>query len=347
MKIYKGTVIAASETKVYERPADAQFYVSIPNFKTPVVVTYTTPFYSLGYGGMLAIPDPGATVLVFESEDNLFYYLSTVVEKNSKNSQAQPQMIVDKKQTYPDKSTLARKVFYKNQFGAGLSMTHIYKKDKIIDTTIVESTKKKMLILSDSSKWDGIALQNEHFDGMAIHNKGGSVAEERSIVIAAKNSISCVSQEGAARFSVQNGAHIDIINYSSDITNLNVLNPMRDGGDVNVISQNRDVNISVRGTKSNVFITTKLARIRIDPLGTVTIQAPKINFKAAESISLDAPTININSELETKMYSNGLTNITSNLQTQIEGGAGVYLNSGSPGTPNPILPDTTLTDNLD
>lgn len=351
MNIYKGKVLGPGSIKTYKRPADGQFYVQIKmseGLTEDVVATYTTPFYSIGYGGVLALPDPGSVVLVFRDTDNKYYYLSTVVEKADPNSVQQPRdMFPNKKQVYPDESTLGRRVTFENQFGAGLKMNHLYTSSNIIDNVAVKSTKGKMLLLSDSLKNDSIALFNEHDDGITISSGGNSSNETRSINITAQNSISCVSHQGKAQLVVGNGGHIDIINYSSDLFNTNVLNPAVDGGDVNIISQNRDINISVRGVTSNIFITTKLVRVRIDETGTVSVQAPIINLKGSVAINMDAPVINMNSDAGTFMYSNGITNITSNATTEIEGSAGVYLNSGFAGSPSPITPDPTLTDNLD
>lgn len=345
MKIYKGRVAGPSDFKVYERPADGKFYVEIG--ADLFEVTYTSPFYTVGYGGILAIPDPGSTVLVARDDDGSYYYLSTVIEKGDPESKKQPKNIFPKiKNVYPDKSTLSRRVTFENQHGAGLKMNHLYKKSNIIDNVVLASSRGKMLVLNDSFKNDSIALLNEHFDGLTINSGGNSANETRSIQMTSKNSVTCLSHQGTAQMIVGNGGHINIINNSSDVFNTNVIDPSRDGGDVNIVSQNRDVNIAVRGLTSNIFITTKLVRIRIDDRGTVSIQAPNINFKATQSINLDAPTINMNSEIETNLYTQGKTNITSSADTEIEGNT-IQLNSGRIGTPKPVIPDPTLTDLLD
>jgi len=354
--IMVGTVVGVrKDGKLYERPADGKFYVRVKELKTTFTVTYTTPFYKYGRGGMLAIPDPGSKVLIYAAPNNEYYYLSTIVEKANKKSSKQPKDLFDQvKKVYPDGSPLGHQVTFTNQEGAGLKINNIAKgasipgdPPKIIKNVILKSFKGKEVILNDTPKNDSIQIMNEHKDGIVINSDGNSVSARRSINISAQNSVNCISHQSSVKIAVGNGGHIDIINYSSDIFNLNVLNPMFDGGNVNIISQNRDVNIAVRGVTSNVFITTRLARIRIDELGGVTIQAPNIYFKGLNSINLDAPIVNINSTLGTNMYSTGTTNITSLLTTEVEGTGGVYLNSNNPGTPKPILLNATITDNLD
>lgn len=352
--IFVGTVVGVTKDgKLHKRPGDGKFYVRIKDLKSTVVVTYTSPFYKVGRGGVLAIPDPGSKVLVYAGPENEYYYLSTVVEKEAQSTKQPKDLLDNLNKVYPDDSTIGHQMTFTNQSGYGLKINNIKKPSfipgdppKIIQNVILKSFKGKEIILNDTPKNDSIQIMNEHKDGIVINGAGNSLNPSRSINITAQKGVNCVSQTGGVKVLVQNGAHIDIINQSSDIFNTSVLDPMFYGGNVNIISQNRDINIATRGLTSNIFITTRNVRIRIDELGTVSIQAPNINFKALASINLDAPIVNINSTAGTNLYSAGVTNITSLGPTEVEG-SNIYLNSGNAGDPLPITPDPTITDNLD
>lgn len=352
--IVKGVVSSHLDRKGKKIPRekDGTFFVDLEGYQDPVSVTYTTPFYSIGNGGMLAIPDPGASVLIIVSDDGNFYYLSTIVDFPSNDvtkGNETKEVVRDSKRAYPDETALCRRVTLTNQFDSGLKIQRIFSPAKIINNVFLKTENGKQVLLDDSPNGDAISILTEHKDGITIQAapSENGLNSERSIDISAKGSVYSRSFNGSQNIFVNNGGDINIINNTHHIVNPNTITPGYRAGNVNVVSQWNDINISVRGPDSNIFITTPLARIKIDTTGGVSVQATNaINLKSAVAINLDAPTININSDAQTNIYTGGTATLTG-ATVGIEGPGGVFLNSGRGGSPAPIAPDVTRTDYLD
>lgn len=298
MRILKAQVVSTQD-----KTQTGRFFALCPAVSNDyITVTYTSPFYTRNGGGMLAIPDPGSEILIWEDETE-YYYVSTIIKPSEpgdgNNAQITKFKTIEDREIYTERNK-PQKVTYEDQNGAGLSISNNYVPNKMAIKTEVKSRLGKKLLLSDAPDMDYIHLRNEHGDGVVITSDKTPFHSAQSIEIKCLGPQRIVSYQGSQDMVLVDGTDINMINHSTGVN----ADPVRQKqtGNVNFESVNRDVNI-VAGKR--VFIITPKARIQINEDGSIDVQAlaginvnsiAPIKLKSNISIELDAPIVNLNTQ---------------------------------------------------
>jgi len=297
-KIYKGRV-----EKYNKRPSGKQavYPVYLYDTSTTVHVTHTSPMYSVGYGGMLAIPDEKTQVLVFFNEsESKFYYLTTIVDFPDNTKELGPPNLtpeLDKKNLYIDDSSITHQVTYCNELNSGLKINYAESPKKRINNVLLTTEAGKQIILDDSPQ-DMIMIKNEHGDNIRITSTEGENQESKQAILGeSKGDISFTTQEGGVELKAGGKARdITLHNHAMPLPgfNPNCTYPYFLNGNINLISDYGDINLSLPSILGKICITTPFGRIVIDQLGTVHIYSKSIHMKALTNLILEAPYVGIN-----------------------------------------------------
>lgn len=298
MRILKAQVVSTQD-----KTQTGRFFALCPVVSNDyITVTYTSPFYTRNGGGMLAIPDPGSEILIWEDETE-YYYISTILKPSEpgdgKNAQITKFKTIEDREIYTERNK-PQKVTYEDQNGAGLSISNNYVPGKMAIKTEVKSRLGKKLLLSDAPDMDYIHLRNEHGDGVVITSDKTPFHSAQSIEVKCLGPQRIVSYEGSQDLIVVDGTEINLTNYSTGVN----ADPSRPDqtGNVNLDSKESDINLMA---SKRVFITTPRARIQINTDGSIDIQAltdininsiAPIKLKSNISIELDAPIVKLTTQ---------------------------------------------------
>lgn len=334
MNIYKAKV---TSTEDFNKAGN--FLAIVPEYGTgEFSITYTSPFYSVGNHGILAIPFEGSEILVACDTNGIFYYMSTVVGAESIGGGVKDFSVIGDQRVYGD-DTRPRRVTMTNANGAGVVVTRRYKEDSIVDSTVVKSSAGKKLSLDDSPEIDSVILRNQHGDGLTITADTNSVKPERGVELKSLGPQKFVSFNGDINIKLFDGREIEIENSSTG-SHAN-FGENRKYGNIRFITENGDLALISRSNDGRVFLITPNARIQIESDGTVRIESSNLVIDAEESITLQARDINLNAQ-NTIVTNAAVTNINSQGNTNIEG-AQVHLNSGLGSSDIPTPSPTELT----
>ena len=285
-------------------------------------VIYVSPFYHLNGGGVLAIPDIGSKILVFNDlNSGYYYYLGTIIDTPS--NPVIGGMIgwepISEPGVYSERG-IPQKVTYTNQVGAGLKISRRLLPNYMTSKVNLDSEKGKRISLSDSPKSDVVLIRNEHGDGIVISSQANDVHADRSIEVKCKGSQHFVSYQAAMNFYLIEGKDISIENFSTGSNSNTTAGEKGRFGNINIKSHNADINITGKGDKSDIFITTPKARIEIKADGSVLIDSQdSVRIQALKNIELKSTAGDISMEaLNINMKSTLNTNIQSMLNTSIE-----------------------------
>jgi hypothetical protein len=313
--------------------------VKLEKFDTAVDVTYVSPFYFMNGGGVLAIPEVGSKVIVFtDANTDESYYLGTIIDapSNPEKGGAIGWTPIGKNRIYSEKG-IPQKVMYTNQVGAGLSISRKFLPNYINAKVNLDSEKGKRISLSDSPNSDCILIRNEHGDGIVVTSQENDVHADRSIEVKSKGLQQYVSFQSAMNLYVIEGKDITLENFSTGANSNTTAAASGRFGNVNLKSHNADINITGKGSDSNIFITTPKARVEIKSDGSVLIDSQgdirmqslgNIELKStAGDINLEALNINMKSAIETKMSS---LNTTIDATVKFAAGGAIAILEGNP-----------------
>ena len=321
--ILKGTVISS-----LDEGSSGKFKAIFPALSQDIItVTYTSPYYTLNNGGMLAVPEEGSQILAFKDSEGEIYYLSTILEvpDNDQVDGISDWSVIGDRRVYSDRGR-PQKVTYANQVGAGLHLTRKFNPSTIVNQVDLKSERGKRVSLNDSPEIDAITIRNEHGDGILISSDGNSIHPERSIDIKSVGSQKFVVYQSDITLAVVEGRDINIENYSTG-ANANSGGQGR-FGNVNLRSQNADVTLVSRASDGRVFIVTPNARIQIASNGDIQMQSDgSITLDAANDINLKATNVNIKADLNISSEAGGTISSLSTGVNSLDG-AQVHLNSG-------------------
>jgi hypothetical protein len=275
--------------------------VSIPEVSNEAVnVTFTSPFYALNGGGMLAIPEVGSKILVL-SKNKKYYYLSTIVEQPS-NEQIGGLIdfrVINDKYLYTERGR-PQKVTYANQFNAGLKISRRLLPDYMSAKVDLDSEGGKRISLSDSPLSDVVLIRNEHGDGIVISSEANDVHSERSIEVKSKGAQRYVVFQSGMDIYVIDGRDINIENTSTGAyANDNAVGRY---GNINLRSENKDISVLSKSDNGRVFIVTPSARIQIESDGSIVLDSAQniqikstndIDIKSNKAIRISGETIDI------------------------------------------------------
>jgi hypothetical protein len=276
-------------------------YVAINEFNQTVVkVHYTSPYYSRGNGGVIAIPEVGSDVIVLSlnadggylDRAGSYYYITTIIDES--DTEENIGYIRKDFNTLNDKylydENKPKRLSFCDMFNSGLRISSITSKDFISSKVELVSRTNKRLILSDSPLSDLIMLRNEHGDGLVITSRPSDFIGERSVELKSKGSLRLVSYESEIGIFLTEGRDITIQNSS---TGVNGSASNKRSGNINIRSQNSDVNIVAKGEDSKIFIVTPKARIQIEADGSVKIESDASLDIKSQQLNIDSSQVNV------------------------------------------------------
>lgn len=300
MKILEGLVISNVDPD-----RQGMLAVAVDNQRTLLYVFYTSPYGGNSTHGMYAIPEIGDQVLVTQPDDsNLWFYLTSVYKSQpgSENTTSNlvpapgdqlagnllPDHLVYKSlgvpQRYGIKSPLGNQLVLSdssNELGQ-----NIYAK--------VQSAKGKKIVLNDSENIDSIIIRNEHGDHIKISTKSIPIKGQagRMIEVDCKGPLRLISREGSIDMRVVDGREINIENTSTGSKK----NPGAPDafGNINLISQYKDININVKNSQGKVNVASK-GNIEVKAEGTLDIDVKKeVTINSDIKLTVTAPQIYLN-----------------------------------------------------
>lgn len=308
--------------------------------ENPVEVTYVTPYASQHEAGMVAIPEEGTSVLIVLPENSSkWYYMGATYEPSVQRG---TEKILKENQYLPDKNIYRargrpQKVLLKDTKGNQLTLSSEYNPKFSNIKAELASSKGKKLILSDSPTFDSVLLRNEHRDGLKITATADNVSPARSIELECKGPQKIISRNSEIEIRVNDGREVTIENLSTGIKN----DPAfpEQFGNINVISHNKDINLTTKGLTGKIFIDAlgPEGHIQIDSAGTVTIWADRavkikgatIDIKADQDVNIEAGgSMNIKAG-GTLTLQGSQSNIGGDSTVAIEGPSRLDLNRGS------------------
>lgn len=271
MKVYKAQV-----TDNTDPLKEGKFSAYVPEFsKLPVKVTLTSPYYVPGHAGLIAVPPRGSEILVIQTEDTKeFFYLNSIVTQGeSRWKDISDDSTVTLDEELYDAGNSPRRILFKTVLGHKILLSERMDEDGQDIKIEIQTAKGKRFLLSDSPDTDLIALINEEGDGIKISTEDVGTLPKRSVEIDTNQSLRQISREGQIDLIVQDGREINIVNKSTGSKG-NQATPGRTGN-LNLESENRDVNVVVKAENGRIFLKAKggQGEVQIDSNGIITIHA--------------------------------------------------------------------------
>lgn len=304
------------------------------------MVRYTSPYWSHESGGMLAVPQPGSYILIVKSEDtNEWFYLTSIVEaldpekseaiiKNTRNE------ILDKSSEFRGKP---QQIVIQDPKGNALTLSSRYNPDFFDVRAELKSHVGKKLILSDSPTMDAIILRTEEREGMEgygarlkLTSRGDITSPANAAELETVGPQKFLCKESDMDLLVVDGRELTIRNRSTGL-NKNPGEPER-YGNVNIESENNDINLTVYEEDGSVFIDSLggAGLIQLDSGGKVTIHGAQgvaivsesdINIKAANDVNLEAGN-------DLNLRGGNIASMSASVLASVYGGAGAAIDGG-------------------
>ena len=328
-------VVGVVETNT-DRSRSGEIYVRFPKVLDgkPQWVTYTSPFYQVNGGGIVAIPQVGDQILALYNEDlipgeSLLYYHSTIVKNKAQagDEERKPNFEAlrssdPKAQYYNNKAQPVTQTFT-NAVGAGLYIHRDFSKNKISNNVTLKAETGDEINVGPL----GFQVRNPQGDSIVLTgSKSNDSYTARSLAIETQSmqEYKCTSSD--IKIKVVDGGDINILNDSTGSFGLNGVGG-KWSGNIRLKSKERNIDLAALGDESHVNIITQGATIQVDSQGTVKISSvSNIQFESAQSINLNATQgVNIFGGNGVQIGSNGSVNAN---------GSVVNLN----GTPVTFLP---------
>jgi hypothetical protein len=275
------------------------FYVKTNNRDSLLKVNYVSPYLNGGNSGFIAIPEIGARVLICKPDnDNEWYYLGTTSVPGLGNSLV--------KNTDPNNTRLPdsrvylasgrpQRYVFKSPLGNMLVLSDEKSESYYNVKAELKSPSGKGLKLIDSPNIDCVILENEHGDKIKITSKANEANAPRSIEIEAKGPVNIVSRDSALNLTVIDGKELNITNKSTGSKRSGPNDPTP--GNINVVTDNGDVNILAKGSDSSVFIEAQgsSSRIVLKSKGSIDLSADgNVNIAAGGDVKVTGSKIFLN-----------------------------------------------------
>lgn len=321
----------------------------------PFEVTYVTPYAVQNEAGFVAVPEEGTTILVCQPENaQKWFYLGSTFERSMEQG---TNKILDTTYRYPDKTiTRARgrpqKVILQDIKGNKLTLSSEYNPKYVNIKAQLESSLGKKLTLSDSPDKNCIMLKTEHGDGLKITSRPDVVSAARAVELESKGPHTYISRESSIDLRINDGKDITLENKSTGIR-VDPTAPL-EFGNINLVSENRDINLTTKGFAGRIFLDSLGAggHIQLDSEGSITIWATgavkikcgSLDIKSDTSVNIEAGT-NLSLKAANAVNIQGnTTNVGGDTTVSIEGPSRLDLNKGSRVTATPA--NVTETDRI-
>lgn len=211
-----------------------------------LLITYTTPYWSLGEGGFLASPQVDSIILIAEATNGGHYYVQSIPDYKSLSS-------TDSKLTRATGSPMRKS--FKGDRGAGLEIyDELSSEMQNVGVGLVTGG-GKYLKLVDSPGVDHIEMNNGLGDILKLTRKpqSGVMSTTRSLLAKIWGSITIFCRTGRLLIQNQDGGNIDILNNSKGQYAAST-SEKKKHGNVNIQSSNADVNLYALGEEGRIFI---------------------------------------------------------------------------------------------
>ena len=293
--------------------------VQIPALENRVeTVTFTSPYYRMNSGGMVAIPENDTQVLVLHNKnpregESSFYFHSCVVYDTPRgtNDGVNKDFVTlrnndPKAKIYATKPPFSAKPvtqMFTNTAGAGLYI----QRDFATPTMSNNVTLKSEMDAEVNVGALGVQIRNEEGDSINLAgSNGGDFYADRSLNISTKGPQEYKCTNSDINMRVIDGGDINIENNSTGMMSFGSapgmpqpLNPFPGvfpwSGNIRLKSRYRNIDLAALGEFSDINIVTNLAKIKLNQTtGSIEIftNGPGGNIKMTSmlgNIELNAP----------------------------------------------------------
>ena len=266
MKISKATIRETAAPAL-----DGSFTAFVLSEKCLKTVCYTSPFRAGESGGILFPPVDPQTILVCKpdgSDDDVWYYLSTVYEKpKTSNTHIEKDFVKGTLKADAEKVDKnlyrSRGLPMRNTIGSAgghkLLLSDEYGTDPRSEEPIdnrrleVKTMLGKVLKFLDSTGQDTLYLTNEHRDGIKITSSDTDpFSAAQSIEIESRGPQKQICRESQMDMLVNEGRELNLVNNSNGVWK-NIDYPEK-YGNINIESRNRDINLNCLSDTGRIFI---------------------------------------------------------------------------------------------
>lgn len=269
--------------------------VQIPALENRVeTVTFTSPYYRMNSGGMVAIPENDTQVLVLHNKnpregESSFYFHSCVVYDTPRgtNDGINKDFVTlrnndPKAKIYATKPPFSAKPvtqMFTNSAGAGLYI----QRDFATPTMSNNVTLKSEMDAEVNVGALGVQIRNEEGDSINLAgSNGGDFYADRSLNISTKGPQEYKCTNSDINMRVIDGGDINIENDSTGMMSFGSApgmpqppNPFPGvfpwSGNIRLKSRYRNIDLAALGEFSNINIVTKNAKIKLDSMGNVEV----------------------------------------------------------------------------
>lgn len=339
MKIYKTQVVSTTDLTQTGR------FTARLDGLGEIDVIYTTPYLGTNAeGGFFAIPEEGAEVLVTQPDNSPeYFYLNSIAGipnllPNTQQVEVPPEDILPERGIYAHRGVPMRFGFYTPK-GNKVLLSDGYNSQSIDIKVGLQSHTGKKVLLHDSPDIDSILIWNEHRDGIKITTDATEVSPARAIEVESVGPQSYICKESQMDILVYDGRELNIKNQSTGV-NRPGGSAAAKYGNINVESEHRDINMTVRSADGRIFIDAlgEAGLIQLDSTGKVIVNSTANNvevnaglsilLKAVGNISLEAGgLITMKSGAGINLDTTGLATILGALGVNADG-ATIHLNEG-------------------
>lgn len=287
--------------------------VSFPSLDNRVeTVTYTSPYYRMNSGGMVAIPEIGTEILALHNTnpndgESLFYFLSCVISEKYRGGSdeflqnpspgKQSRARINPNFTPFNNNDTKAKIYAKdgtpvtqaftNTAGAGLYIHRDFEKVPIANDVTLKSEGGNEVNVGSL----GIQISNEEGDSVVLTGATkNDMYAKRGLYIetTGPQEYKCVNSDINMR--ILEGGDVNIENNSAGLRSLG-----KWFGNIRLKSRFRNIDLVGGSPTSNVNIITPGANIQVDGLGNIKILSTgELNFNTFGSMNFTSNTGDIN-----------------------------------------------------
>lgn len=314
MEILVGIVVSNEDNT-----KSGKLRVSFPALDNRVEsVTFTSPYYRMNSGGMVAIPENDTQVLVFHNKnpgkgESSFYFHSCVISDMPRetNEDINKDYVSlrdndTKAKIYANNPPFAAKPvtqMFTNTAGAGLYIHRDFSTPTLSNNVTIKAESDSEVSVGPL----GVQIRNEEGDSINLAgSKGGDFYADRSLNISTRGPQEYKCTNSDINMRVLDGGDINIENNSTGMMSFGTSPGMMPpptplpgaypwSGNIRLKSRYRNIDLAALGEFSDINIVTNLAKIKLNQTtGSIDIftNGPGGNIKMTSmlgNIELNAP----------------------------------------------------------
>ena len=257
-------------------------------------VTFTSPYYRMNSGGMVAIPENDTQVLVLHNKkprpgESSFYFHSCVVSDmlRETNEGINEDYVAlrdndTKAKIYADNPPFSAKPvtqMFTNTAGAGLYLHRDFSTPTLSNNVTLKSETGSEATVGPL----GVQIRNEEGDSINLAGtKGGDFYADRSLNISTRGPQEYKCTNSDINMRILDGGDINIENNSTGMMSFGTSPGMMPpptplpgvfpwSGNIRLKSRYRNIDLAALGDFSNINMVTKNAKIKLDTMGNVEV----------------------------------------------------------------------------